>query len=351
MADEPVLEVFANLQAVPSEWDPLFTTDAGLQCGRTWFAATEEAALPAGAAPLHVAVRLDGQPSVLFPLLVQPAGRITSLTTPYTVSYRPLTLPGLPLEAMRRAGAAFGTWCRKWPTVVLEALDPDWPGLQPLCDGLQQAGVRVRRFQQFGNWRQAVAGASWDDYLAARPGQLRETIRRKGRAAARDGRVRFQVAQDPADVSQALDAYEAIYARSWKTAEPFPHFNAALLHRAAAIGAVRMGVMWSGAQAVAAQYWIVSGGVGMVLKLAHDDTCKPLSPGTLLTAHMIRHLLEHDRVNGLDFGRGDDEYKQLWTLERHQRLGLLIANPLRWHGALALLRQDLGTLRRDFSRR
>lgn len=346
-----MVEVLAGLQAVPPEWDPVFTSDAGLQCARAWFAATEEAALPAGAAPLYAAVRLDGQPAALFPLLVGPTNSVTSLTTPYTVSYRPLVSPGLPLEAMRQAGAAFGTWCRQWPTVMLEALDPDWPGLQPLCDGLQQAGVRVRRFQQFGNWRDAVAGASWNEYLAARPGQLRETIRRKGRAAARDGRVRFQVVQDPADIGPALDAYETIYARSWKTAEPFPRFNAALLHRAAAIGAVRMGVMWSGIQAVAAQYWIVSDRVGMVLKLAHDDTFKPLSPGTLLTAHMIRHLLEHDQVDGLDFGRGDDDYKQLWTLDRHQRFGLLLANPLRWRGALALLRQDFGTLRQSFSHR
>lgn len=343
------VEALPGIAAVPPEWDGVFTPGPALQGSRLWFAATEEAALPAGSAPCYVAVRLDGRPAALVPLLAGPGGK-SSLTTPYTLAYQPLVAPGLGTDAVQAAGAAFGGWCRRWPSVVLEALDPAWPGFLPFCAGMRRAGMGVRRFDQFGNWRQAVGGLSWDEYLQSRPGQLRETIRRKGKLAARDG-VRFEAVQDPDGVAGALDAYEAIYARSWKVPEPFPRFNAALLRRAAAAGAARMGVMWLGRQAVAAQYWIVSGRTATVLKLAHDDAHKALSPGTLLTAHMVRRILEEGGVDALDFGRGDDGYKQLWCGERRQRVGLLLGNPWRLQGAVALLRQDLGMLRKIVRRR
>jgi CelD/BcsL family acetyltransferase involved in cellulose biosynthesis len=83
-----------------------------------------------------------------------------------------------------------------------------------------------------------------------------------------------------------------------------------------------------------------------VLKLSHVEASRAVSPGTVLTALMIRHLLEADGVTELDFGRGDDEYKQAWTGQRLQRIGIVLADPLHPAGALAVLRQSLGEIRR-----
>ena len=47
-------------------------------------------------------------------------------------------------------------------------------------------------------------------------------------------------------LGRALEAYEAIYARSWKEPEPFPAFNATVLPLLAGAGVLRMGVMWLG---------------------------------------------------------------------------------------------------------
>ena len=90
---------------------------------------------------------------------------------------------------------------------------------------------------------------------------------------------------------------------------------------------------------MAAQYWILSGGQATLLKLAHDAAARAASPGTALTAMMVRHLIGEDHARSLDFGRGDDPYKQLWVSQRGQRIGLMLTDP--WHpaGMVELARQ------------
>ena len=118
------------------------------------------------------------------------------------------------------------------------------------------------------------------------------------------------------------------------------------MREAADAGALRLGLLEQDGQVIAVQIWIVANGSATVVKLAHDEAFKPLSPGTVLTARMIRHLIDEERVNELDFGRGDDAYKALWTTARRQRIGLVLANPWRLEGATAILRQTAGPLRR-----
>ena len=81
-----------------------------------------------------------------------------------------------------------------------------------------------------------------------------------------------------------------------------------------------------------------------MLKLAHDETFKAHSPGTVLTALMIRHLLDNEHVAQIDLGRGDDTYKQGWAVERRQRIGVLLINPRRPAGLMALLRHAFGRI-------
>ncbi len=323
-----------SIADVPAEWDTLFDA-APAQSTRAWWAATEGAALPAGTRARYVLCVADGRPAALLPLAVGPAGT-RSLTTPYTVSYQPLLVPGASIPAAAWAGA----------TVVLEAMDSAWASSPAFLAGARRAGYRARTYQHFGNWHMDVTGLDWAAYLATRGGRLRETIRRRTAAALRDPAVRLTLATEGPAVLEALAAYEAIYARSWKTPEPFPDFNRALLPGLAAAGMLRMGVLWIGDRPAAAQYWTVRHGVATVLKLAHDEADRARSPGTVLTAWMIRRLLDAERVTALDFGRGDDPYKAEWVDQRRERVGVLLARPGSPIGAAALLRHDAGALRR-----
>jgi len=317
----------------------LFETADNFFAGETWWRTMLAAGMPAGAEARFLLCA----DAVLMPLQLLDGGRtLQSLTNPYTGLYQPLLAPGLDDAALRRAGAEFGRFCRGWSTVRLDALPDDFLPLAALLAGARRAGMLASRFAHFGNWHEPLEGRSWEQYLAARPGALRETVRRKLKRTP----TTLEIVATPDAVEAGIDAYEDIYARSWKVPEPFPLFHAEMMRHAAAAGVLRLGLLRTGERVVAAQIWIVLGGRAAVLKLAHDEADKALSPGTLLTALMIRELIGHDGITELDFGRGDDPYKQLWATQRRQRIGIVLANPLRLRGLTALGRQVLGQARR-----
>jgi hypothetical protein len=316
---------------------------------RLWYETLLGNAMPARAEPLLAA---DPSRTVALPLLRRGEG-LASLTGPYSLAWRPLAAPAATPEAIAEAGRSLAAIVRGGPPLVAELIDPGEPRLAPLCAGLRARRVRAARFAHVGAWHETLAdGVGWEAYLAARPPALRNTVARK---LARAGRThRLALAASPGAALEAgIVAYEEVRARSWKPDEPFPGFDAALLRAAAAAGVARLGVLHEAAsgRAVAAQYWVLDRAPGglrraTVLKLAHDEAARAASPGTVLTALMIRHLVEAEAVRVLDFGRGDDAYKQLWAGARLQRIGLVLADPLSPRGAVALARQWGGALLR-----
>lgn len=293
-----------------------------------WFRLVARTSLAPGGRAFFIVVREAGHPVALWPMMAA-GGLVQSLTCPYTCHYAPAA--GSP-AAIRAAGQVL----RRFGTVRLEALDGE---LADVRAGLRRAGVLVLPYAHFGNWHEAVA--DWPSYLAARPGALREVIRRRVRAVA-EGRLVPEWTRTDA----ALDAYQQVYGLSWKEPEPFPDFAPAFLRAAAAAGVLRMAVLRHEGRPVAAQYWTVEQGVATVLKLAHDERLKALSPGTVLTALTIRRFVEEEGVREVDFGRGDDDYKRTWTSSRRQRGGWLLANPLHPGGALAAARHLAGVVKR-----
>ncbi|MDB5373220.1 MAG: family N-acetyltransferase [Belnapia sp.] len=287
---------------------------------------------------------------MLLPLLRQEDGRLASLATPYSLSWQPLIAPGAEPAALRDAGRALGRLFRYRAPVRLDTLPAEAPGLAPLHAGFAAAGLHVLAYDHFGNWHEALPpGTGWDAYLAARPPALRTTIGRKLARARRE--LRFEAVAAPGAALEAgIAAYKAVRAASWKPHEPFPDFDGHVMRATAAAGLLRLGILRAATDGrpVAAQYWVLDRARrrATVLKLAHAEAARAGSPGTALTAMMIRGLLEDDGVTELDFGRGDDDYKRLWVGERRQRIGLLLACPLHPAGLAALAMHAAGRLRR-----
>jgi CelD/BcsL family acetyltransferase involved in cellulose biosynthesis len=91
-------------------------------------------------------------------------------------------------------------------------------------------------------------------------------------------------------------------------------------------------------QPIASQVWIVNSGKASIYKLGQDQRFDEFSAGSILTAKLMEHVLEVDRVKEVDFGSGDDPYKKTWLPQRRERWGILAMNPRSLAGLLGIVR-------------
>ena len=253
-----------------------------------------------GITPL-LAIARDGVHRAVLPLSRQ-GRQIHGLANWYTFRIAPLFTPGADRAALLAAlaqGLAGQT-----PHLTVSPL-PDADGeAAMIAQALRRAGWITFVEPCDVNHILPVQGRSYARYLASRPGSLRSTLRRKAGKVA----ITVGTAFDPA----AWAAYEAIYAQSWKGAEGNPDFLRRFAEREGAAGRLRLGIARAGGHPVAAQFWTVEAGTAFIHKLAHAEAARDLSPGTTLTAALLEHVIDQDRVDLVDFGTGDDRYKRDW---------------------------------------
>lgn len=226
--------------------------------------------------------------------------------------------------------------------LVLQPFDPEDAFWGALEQGLAGVGYRTDRFFCFGNWYEPLAGRSFADYWRDRPSRLRNTVERARRRLQQYAwRTEVLTERGPA-LEQGILAFQRVYARSWKRAEPCPTFMPGLIHMAAESGALRFGLLWLDGEVVASQVWLVHGGKANIYKLAYVPGHEKLSPGSVLTAALMQHVIDVDKVSEVDYLMGDDAYKQDWVTQRRERVGLVAFDRLRWRGLLAWLRHQAG---------
>ena len=343
---------FPSLDALPGDSASLWRHGLvdSFFLSRSWF----ESMLAAGINPkdsIAIAVLQSGGGDLLALLparfrdhrsLLWRRRRLTSLTDMYTCLFQPVLAPDVDVLTTARAlGRQLGNALVSSDVIELDALDGEWRGLPAFENGLREAGFRTVRYLHFGNWFEEMAERSFDEYVATRSGSLREILRRRQRALVKRA-AHFIVISSADGLSRGISDYERVYSLSWKPAEPHPRFHDHLMRRAARDGVLRLGLCYIDDRPIAAQVWVVSQRRATVLKLAHDQEFDRYSPGSVLLAHMIRHVVEHDQATELDFGRGDDAYKREWATRRRQRIGLLAANPRSSIGLAVLARQAIG---------
>lgn len=254
-------------------------------------------------------------------LVVLPLSRIddhlTGLANYYTFRFRPLITSGGDPEALLDALAR--DLAGKTHRISLTGV-PDEDGSATLLENaFRNAGWLVIREQSDCNHILPLRGRTWAEYFADRPGQLRSTIKRKSKKV--DCRI---IEHFDADTWQA---YEAIYDESWKPEEGSARFLRAFAEREGAAGRLRLGMAYANGVPVAAQVWTVEAGTAFIHKLAYRTDAKALSPGSVLSAALFRHVIETDKVDLVDYGTGDDAYKRDWTEEVRPRFRLDMFRP------------------------
>jgi hypothetical protein len=187
-------------------------------------------------------------------------------------------------------------------------------------------------------WSIDTRGMDFDSYWAGRPSRLRNTAKRKAKAATLDIEVHTHFDPD------AWADYEAVYAESWKGEEGSPSFLRALAEQEGAAGTLRLGIARHQGRPVAAQLWLVERGIATIHKLAYAESARDMSPGTLLSIAMFRHALDVDHVDMIDFGTGGDSYKAEWMERSEPLLRMRAYNPLTLSGLTSALRGQVSKL-------
>jgi len=220
-----------------------------------------------------------------------------------------------------------------------------------VANSLQGNGWSTETYFRFGNWFLEVGGRSYDTYFGGLSSQLRNTIKRKEKKLRAMPGVQIDVAQAPDDAQRALAYYERIYAASWKNPEPHPRFVPSLVRYLAERGWLRMGCVSLENEPVAAQIWVVKDATASIFKLAYDERFAQVSAGSVLTAHLMRHVLDVDRVRIVDYLTGDDSYKRDWMSHRRERVGIRAHRRGSWRGQLARLADRSRAVLRPLLRR
>lgn len=309
--------------------------------GGPWLKHLAASVYPGDAGTRVYVLRRDGQVVAALPVRLgaSAASGIKALSNFYTAVYAPLVEPGAHPALLAPLLKAL---CQELPGCTrmrFAPMDPAEPGFSVLRTSLRAAGLRPFDYFCHGNWYEPVSD-SGDGYLARREGALRSTINRGEKKLLKAGAT-IEILSHADEVDRAIAAFQTVYARSWKKPEPYPDFMPGLMRLCAARGWLRVGVVWLGDQPIAAQAWIVANERAEIYKLAYDSQHKALAAGTVLTARLMRHVIDVDRVREIDYLVGDDSYKAQWMSERRERWGLVAYNPRTLRGALGWLRESL----------
>lgn len=251
-------------------------------------------------------------------------GNAVALASWYTLAFRPVDADAPALAAIAKGLRAH------LATITLDHVPS--ADAEAVRDAFAGAGWIARVTPQTANWTIDVAGKSFADFWAERPGQLRSTAKRKAAKANLDLQILDRFDED------AWADYASIYADSWKPEEGSLAFVRAMAEDEGAASALRMGIARKDGRAIASQLWTVEHGTAIIHKLAHREDAVELSPGTIMSRAMFEYVIERDRVSLIDFGTGDDRYKADWMDTRVMRMRVELYNPRRARGLIAAAR-------------
>ncbi|WP_422358019.1 GNAT family N-acetyltransferase [Qipengyuania flava] len=263
-----------------------------------WFALLDD--------PLY-ALAESGRGRVLLPLQRE-RRQLASLANWFSFTWRPLGDDPALLAALAR------DLRRQTHRVELAPLPDEDGSATTLEIAFRDAGWLVAREVCDENHVLPVAGRSFAEYWATRPGKMRTTLKRKARKVEITILTHFDEA--------AWAEYRAVYESSWKPQEERADLLEAFARAEGAAGRIRLGIARAAGEPVAAQFWTVENGTAYIHKLAHIEAAKPLSAGTTLSAALFEHAIDIDGVELVDFGTGSDGYKSDWMEANRPRYRL-----------------------------
>jgi len=265
----------------------------------------------------------DNKVLAILPLIKTPGNNFHSLKHRYTTHYSLLLMASEHEHDRQQILACLVQGLDQLPlrSLLLEPIADNDNGIVGLQQIMETAGYHCERYFRVYNWIYRVQGQSYEDYLAARPARLRNTISRKQRKLEREHGYEIRLFTGE-EVPQAMSDYYAVYTASWKANEQYVDFLDGMVENFSRPGWSRLAVLYVNGQPIAAQLWFVVHAKASIFRLAYDEAWKQYSPGSILTSFLMQYVIDTDMVEEIDFLTGNDSYKQDWMSDRRERFAL-----------------------------
>lgn len=343
----------ASLDALSPQYQAFFA-DVGRTSfflTSTWFEILIESTISAGEEVAVFSVEADETEKPLAMLVCRiPAGQegsllsarrpgarsIAGLTNFYTCHFDVLVASDVsdPLAAITALVSGIRSKLAPGAPLVFDFnyLPKDGANYQLLASALKSAGLTVVPYFHAGTWFEPVGGVSAASYLANRPKSIRQEYARKARKLEKSFSVEQQMYTEASRAEEALAAFQTVYQASWKNVERHPDFIPTLFRLGFASGRLRVGVLYIDGRPAAAQIYTLHEGVATAFKDAYDPEFSKHSPASVLRLFTVSYLIDNDRIAEINFGYGDEPYKQDWFTHRRELAGLLACDCGSWPG-------------------
>ena len=272
----------------------------------------------------------------ILPLLTHSNREWTSFTHPYSALFTILLADDRQTETLQCLSEG------------LKELAFDYLTLAPIADddtkllkfqkSMENIGFDCYQNHKSYNWFHSIEkNQRFADYLIERPSKVRNTVLRKQRKLEREHGYKIQLYVDSgfdnsfdkerdSDIQQALSTYHDIYKVSWKANEQYEALVTDVVKQFTKRAWPRLAILWIDDKPIAAQLWFVVAGKASIFRLVYDEAWKEYSPGSILMAYLLEHVIDKDKVEEIDFLSGNDGYKKDWMSERRERRALVCVN-------------------------
>lgn len=215
---------------------------------------------------------------------------------------------------------------RDWDLLEFNSVPEENNVFKNINEATSSSGLKHRTYFCFGNWYLNGINYRYDQYFSNLPKAIRKDIQYCQRSLQKKGNLQFEVKKDIDCFEHYAHLYDELREQSWKAPEKDNTFHREFEKIAAEKGWLRFGFLLHDNNVIASQKWIVWDKTAYILAVVYHGKYHKYSPGKILTSEMARWAIDEDKVEEIDFLRGDDPYKKDWTPNRRERKGITLFN-------------------------